>query len=112
VSMTPFPLRLLVVARCDPLPELRVVVLRRDAVLVPRFDPLPAALALLLVERAVVFADGLRAAGFLDAGDRFVLPRAPLVAIEFPSPSGVQMLMWATRSARERRNVRKLAARR
>ena len=111
MSATPFPLRLLDVERLDPLLELRLAALRFDAVLALRlvvlrfaavlplrlvvlrfaavlalrFDPLPAALDRLLEDRAVVFADGLRAVDFLEVVDRFVLLRGVFPAIAFSS---------------------------
>ena len=112
VSATPFPLRLLDVERLDPLLELRLAALRFDAVLALRLvgaalrrgAPAAARRAALrrgttrcasircrprwtrlLEDRAVVFADGLRAVDFLEVVDRFVLLRGVLPAIAFSS---------------------------
>jgi hypothetical protein len=70
VSTTPFPLRLLAVERD---------VARFFAGLALRFAPLrdPP-----LVDRVVVFEDGLRAVDFLEAVERFVLLCGVLAAIE------------------------------
>jgi hypothetical protein len=95
VSTTPVPLLRLL---ADEREVLRVVVLR--------FDPL-------LDRLALFFAAGLRAlvlpAPEREVLERFVLLRGVLAAIEISS-SGVQ-IRWQrpTRSARQRRSVRKLA---